>query len=84
MLFRAFIVSSLALAASAVVCPRCQPTDPAGAALSAQSGGTRGAPLFCAYGPNQAEKCFYDASTGGKVSSSDAGCPANAPLQDAC
>ncbi|KAJ6624428.1 hypothetical protein B0H10DRAFT_2007195 [Mycena sp. CBHHK59/15] len=87
MLLRALSLAALALAACAVDCPVCPTTDLAGDALVAQSGGTRGTPLFCGYsadatgaaGPQV--ECFY--STSG-VGFGEAGCPTTAVVEDAC
>jgi hypothetical protein len=49
MLFHAITSFALFLVAAAVTCPVCPTTDLAGDALVAQSGGTRGTPLFCGY-----------------------------------
>ncbi|KAJ7149242.1 hypothetical protein C8R43DRAFT_1128606 [Mycena crocata] len=89
MLFRSLVISALALSAAAVDCPRCEKTDVVGEFLVAQSGGTRGTPLFCGYstdatgaaGPQTT--CFFG-TDGSPFSNNDAKCPTTAPIQDAC
>ncbi|KAJ7914315.1 hypothetical protein B0H13DRAFT_2325499 [Mycena leptocephala] len=88
MLFHAITSFALFLVAAAVTCPVCPTTDLAGDALVAQSGGTRGTPLFCGYSTDSSGasgpqvKCFY--STSGAGFGTDDNCPATATVEDAC
>jgi hypothetical protein len=58
-LFAVLISAGAMHMVSAEIVCTCPPTDLNGEANTAQSGGTRGEPLFCGYQPFQTIKCFY-------------------------
>ncbi|KAF8880507.1 hypothetical protein BD779DRAFT_1548590 [Infundibulicybe gibba] len=82
-----FILAASVSAAPQLQCPRCPLSDNIAESLVAQSGGSRGVPLFCGYsfdstgagGPQTF--CFYGQSSGG-VFSGGSNCPSLALLGD--